>query len=89
MQHNVTVSNGLMQAEALNFALAQHMSRAEAKELITVACQRALAEKRHLVDVVREETAVALDWQALRDEANYLGAAQAFIDNVLEDVKRK
>jgi hypothetical protein len=41
------------------------------------------------VDVVREETAVALDWQALRDEANYLGAAQAFIDNVLEDVKRK
>jgi 3-carboxy-cis,cis-muconate cycloisomerase len=89
MQHNVTVSNGLMLAEALNFALAQHMSRAEAKELITLACQRALAENRHLVDVVREETAVALDWQALRDEANYLGAAQAFIDNVLEDVKRK
>ncbi|MDX1522938.1 MAG: 3-carboxy-cis,cis-muconate cycloisomerase [Anaerolineae bacterium] len=93
MQQNVAAANGLMLAEALNFALAQHMSRAEAKTLITGACQRALAEDRHLVDVVREELLhqaqgrLTLDWQTLRDEANYLGAAQTFIDNVLQETK--
>jgi 3-carboxy-cis,cis-muconate cycloisomerase len=89
MGRNVAASNGLMLAEAVNFALAQHMSRVEAKKLVSSACQRALAEKRHLLDVVQEETAVPLDWQVLRDEANYLGAAETFIDNILQEVKRK
>jgi len=89
MQRNVAASNGLMLAEALNFALAQHMSRVEAKKLISAACRRVLAENRHLLDIIQEETAVPLDWQALRDEANYLGAAQTFIDKILKEVKRK
>jgi 3-carboxy-cis,cis-muconate cycloisomerase len=89
MRRNVAASNGLMLAEAINFALAQHMSRVEAKKLVTKACQRVLAEKRHLLDIIQEETAVPLDWQALRDEANYLGAAETFIDKILQEVKRK
>jgi 3-carboxy-cis,cis-muconate cycloisomerase len=87
MRQNVVASNGLMLAEAINFALAQHMSRVEAKKLITAACQRVLAEKRNLLDIIQEETAVPLDWQALRDETNYLGAAETFIDNILEAVQ--
>ena len=87
MRRNVAASNGLMLAEAINFALAQHMSRIEAKKLIAKACQRVLAEKRNLLDIIQEETAVPLDWQALRDEANYLGAAETFIDNILEAVQ--
>jgi 3-carboxy-cis,cis-muconate cycloisomerase len=89
MQHNLAAANGLILAEAINFALAQHMSRVEAKKLITEACRRVMAEKRHLLDIIQEETAVPLDWQTLRDEANYLGAAETFIDNILEEVKRK
>jgi 3-carboxy-cis,cis-muconate cycloisomerase len=89
MRRNIAASNGLMLAEAINFALAQHMSRVEAKKLVTKACQRVLAEKRHLLDIIQEETAVPLDWQALRDEANYLGAAETFIDKILQQVKRK
>jgi 3-carboxy-cis,cis-muconate cycloisomerase len=73
-----------MLAEAITFALAPtHMSRTAAKQLVQTACQVALQENRHLVDVVREQTAVPLDWQALRDEAAYLGAADEFINNVL------
>jgi hypothetical protein len=47
------------------------------------AGQTALAENRHLIDVVREKIGAPPDWPALRDEANYLGATQAFIDRVL------
>lgn len=88
MKQNVAASNGLMLAEAITFALAPtHMSRAEAKHLVQAACQVVLQENRHLIDVVQEKTALPLDWQALREEATYLGAANEFIDRVLADCK--
>lgn len=83
MLENVRASNGLMLAEALTFALAQHMPRAQTKALVTRAAQIATREKRHLVDVVRERTAAPLDWDALRDEKNSLGMTDAFIERVL------
>ena len=95
MKQNVAATKGLMLAEALTFALAQHMPHPEAKQLVTAACQRTLSENRHLVDVVQQETLrqaqgkLPLDWQSLRNEANYLGTTQTLIDNILENVKRK
>lgn len=86
MRANVTASNGLMMAEALTFALAPvHMGRDEAKQLIKEACQVALDQKRHLLDVVQEKTPLPLDWEALRDESAYLGSSDVFIDRVLSE----
>ena len=87
MAANVAASLGLMLAETLTFALApDHMSRAEAKELVAGACKTAVAQNRHLFDIVREQTHAPLDWDSLRQEANYLGSASAFIDQVLRHV---
>lgn len=83
MCENVEASHGLMLAEAVSFALADKMDRSEAKRLIAEAVQIAMHEKRHLVDVVRERVHIELDWDGLRDEANYLGATQRLIDRVL------
>ena len=83
MRQNVVTSNGLMLAEAVSFALAAHMARTAAKELVTQAVQIALAENRRLVDVVQSLTDAPMDWDVLRDEGNYLGATQQFIDRVL------
>ena len=83
MRQNVRDSNGTMLAERLSFALATVMSRAKAKTLIKNAGQYAIRHNENLVDVVREQTGADLDWDALRDEANYLGATQTFIDRVL------
>jgi 3-carboxy-cis,cis-muconate cycloisomerase len=88
MQRNIAASNGLMLAEAINLALAPHIGRAEAKQLIQQAGKIAQAENRHLVDVVREQVNVALDWEMLRDEANYLGGSQTFIDRVLHGAEQ-
>ncbi|CAN5661577.1 3-carboxy-cis,cis-muconate cycloisomerase [soil metagenome] len=85
MRANLDASNGLMLAEALNLALAPHLGRAEAKRLIQTAVQTSLTENRHLVDIVREQVNVELEWDSLRDESNYLGASSELIDRVLRD----
>jgi 3-carboxy-cis,cis-muconate cycloisomerase len=85
MGQNVAASNGLMLAERLNFALAGHMGRVEAKRIIAAACRTALAQNRHLVEVVREITQAPLDWAALKDETAYFGSATTFIDQVLAE----
>jgi len=87
MRENVAASNGLMLAEAINFALAGHMSRTEAKKLIKQALQEALAENRHLVDVMQEKNCAPIDWQALKNDRAYLGSAQSFIDRVLAEAE--
>ena len=85
MRANVRASNGLMLSEAISFLLAESMDRGRAKQLVREAGQTAVAENRHLIDVVREKLGAPPDWPALRDEADYLGATQAFIDRALED----
>lgn len=84
MLDNVRTSNGLMLAEALSFALAEVMPRSQAKQLVADAVRIAGAEQRHLVDVVREKTDARLNWEALREESNYLGAAHELIERVLK-----
>lgn len=85
MLENVRASNGLMLAEPISFALAAVMPRPQAKQLVAQAVHIAVAENRHLVDVVREKTDAPLDWDSLREEAKYLGSAQVFIKRVLEE----
>ncbi len=87
MQANVKASKGLMLAEAIDLALAPHIGRSEAKAIIKVSVPIVLADNRHLVDVVREQVDVDIDWESLKDEANYLGQANAFVDRVLKQLK--
>lgn len=86
MRANLAASQGLMLAEALHLALLEHLG-AEAKALVREAVQVALAEGRHLVEVVRERVQLPLDWAALREEA-YLGQSQMFTERLLEEAGR-
>jgi len=84
MRENVAASNGLLLAEAISYALTRSsMSRGKANQLVKQACQVALQEGRHLIDVMQEKTDIALDWQALREESAYLGSSDEFINHVL------
>lgn len=88
MAQNIKKSNGLLLAEAINFALAPaHMSRTDAKKLIRESCHIAYKENRHLIEVLQEKLDVPLDWQFLQDEANHLGSANDFIDRVLREAE--
>jgi 3-carboxy-cis,cis-muconate cycloisomerase len=89
MAKNLGMTHGLIVAEAVMMGLAPHTGRNEAHDLVYDACRLAIESDRPLCDVLLETPAVAgpLGAEALRaltDPANYLGAAQAMVDRVLD-----
>jgi 3-carboxy-cis,cis-muconate cycloisomerase len=92
MRANLDLTGGLIMAERVSFALAPSLGKSRAKVFMEAACKRAVAEKRHLREVLGEAPeAAALDLAALFDPGTYMGASDVFIDRVLalyEDEKQ-
>ena len=93
MRENLRRANDLVLAEAASFALAAHMPRQKAHELVKEACAAAVSEGKPLVEVVRGLTGEAvphgaIDWNALAEPANYLGETHRIIDRVLESARK-
>jgi 3-carboxy-cis,cis-muconate cycloisomerase len=92
MRANLELTNGLIMAERVTFALAPALGKSKAKSFMEAACKLAVAQKRHLKEVLRDAPeASALDLEALFDPATYLGASDVFIDRILalyEDEKQ-
>jgi 3-carboxy-cis,cis-muconate cycloisomerase len=92
MRANLELTNGLIMAERVTFALAPTLGKSKAKSFMEAACKQAVAQKRHLREVLRDaQEATGLDLDALFDPATYLGASDVFIDRILalyEDEKQ-
>jgi 3-carboxy-cis,cis-muconate cycloisomerase len=89
MRRNLDLTGGLIVAEAVMMGLAPHIGRGEAHHVVKHACDIALAERVPLADALARDPAVASRFdraaiERLTDPAHYLGAADAFIDRVLE-----
>jgi 3-carboxy-cis,cis-muconate cycloisomerase len=89
MRRNLDLTGGLIVAEAVMMALAPHVGRQAAHELVYAACRRALAngatlraELAGVGEVTRHLDARQL--AALTDPANYLGAAPAIVDRAVD-----
>jgi len=88
MRRNLDLTGGLIVAEAVMMALAEHTGRQDAHDIVYGACRMALdngstllAELARLPEVTRH-----LDKQRLAeltDPVNYLGSAQAMVDRAL------
>jgi 3-carboxy-cis,cis-muconate cycloisomerase len=87
MRENVRASNGLTLAVSFTLALTPILGQAEAKQIVKDACEIAAVEKRHLADVLRDKTNAPLDWDALKDESQYLGSSHVFIDRVIRQAE--
>jgi 3-carboxy-cis,cis-muconate cycloisomerase len=88
MRANLDETSGLIMAEAVSMALAEKIGKSEAHHLIEAASKRAIAEKRHLRDVLADDSKVVmhLDTEALSglfDPTTYQGVSQALIDRLL------
>ena len=88
MRHNLDITGGLIVAEAVMMALAEHTGRQVAHDVVYGACRAALdsgtkllEELKRLPDVTRHLDAKRL--AELTDPVNYLGSASAMIDRVL------
>ena len=88
MRENLDVTRGLIFAEAVSMALGDRMGKMPAHMLVEAACKKALAEKRHLQEVLTQEPGwrghlTPADLESLFDVRNYLGSAEEFTARVL------
>jgi 3-carboxy-cis,cis-muconate cycloisomerase len=94
MRVNLDVTDGLIMAEAVTFALAEKIGKSEAHHLIEAASKQAVAEKRHLRDVLTADPKIAAHLDAgklakLFEPMAYQGASQALIDRLLASLDEK
>lgn len=92
MRANIECTQGLIMAEAVMMALAPHLGRLNAHHVVEAACKKAVAEQKHLKDIMAETAEVTALFDAKQLEAifkpeSYLGNIQDQIDAVLQEAK--
>ena len=90
MRSNLDMTRGLLLAEAVSIALAQRIGRDKAHHLIEQCCRQAIAEQRHLREVLGEHAEVgaqlsAAELDRLLDPTHYLGQAQRWVARALAE----
>jgi 3-carboxy-cis,cis-muconate cycloisomerase len=94
MRANLDTTRGLIMAEAVTMALAEKIGKSEAHHLVEAASKKAVAEKKHLQDVLASDSEVAkwLDAQKLAnlfEPMAYQGVSQPLIDRLLASLDEK
>jgi 3-carboxy-cis,cis-muconate cycloisomerase len=88
MRANLDAPRGMVMAEAATMALAPHLGRLAAKDLVHAACEEAMAGERSLASVIGDDATVgahlgAADIERIMDPANYLGSADDEVDEII------
>lgn len=88
MRANLETTGGLIMAEAVAFALAEKIGKSDAHHLVEAASKQAVAERKHLRDVLRADAKITAQLDAKRiaelfEPMSYQGASQALIDRLL------
>jgi 3-carboxy-cis,cis-muconate cycloisomerase len=93
MMHNLEATRGLIYAEAVSMTLAEKIGKAEAHKLVEAAATRAVKQKRHFREVLREDMQISKHMTTgalaeLFEPSNYLGEAEAFVERVVSRIDR-
>ena len=88
MRANLDATGGLIMAEAVTMALAEKIGKSDAHHLIEAASKKAVADKKHLRDVLTADAKITAQLGAdkiaeLFEPMAYQGASQALIDRLL------
>ena len=88
MRLNLDATGGLIMAEAVTMALAEKIGKSDAHHLIEAASKKAVAEKKHLRDVLSADARITAQLGAdgianLFEPMAYQGTSQALIDRLL------
>ncbi|UGY15765.1 3-carboxy-cis,cis-muconate cycloisomerase [Bradyrhizobium septentrionale] len=88
MRSNLETTGGLIMAEAVAMALAETIGKSDAHHLIEAASKKAVAENKHLRDVLSSDAKITAHLDARRiaelfEPRAYQGASQALIDRLL------
>jgi 3-carboxy-cis,cis-muconate cycloisomerase len=88
MSQNLDATRGLIFAEAVAAALAKQIGKQEAHKLVEECCRRAVAEKKHLREILAGTAEIksrlsSAELDSLFQPLNYLGVANEFIDRAI------
>jgi len=88
MRANLDTTHGLIMAEAVSMALAEKIGKSAAHHLMEAASKKAVAEKKHLREVLTADADIAAQTGVeglakLFEPMAYQGASQALIDRLL------
>jgi len=88
MRQNLDATGGLIMAEAVAMALAEKLGKSEAHHVVEAASKTAVAQKKHLRDVLAADSSVTAQLGAdqlekLFEPMAYQGASQTLIDRLL------
>src|SRR5712672_1142303 len=94
MRSNLDATHGLIMAEAVTMALAEKIGKSDAHHLVEAASRKAVADKKHLRDVLTADAKVTAHLNAeklarLFEPMAYQGASQALIDRLLASLEKK
>jgi 3-carboxy-cis,cis-muconate cycloisomerase len=94
MRENLDATHGLIMAEAVTCALAETIGKRDAHHLIEAASKRAIAEKKHLRDMLTNDSKVTAHLDATKiaelfEPMAYQGASQALIDRLLASLEEE
>jgi 3-carboxy-cis,cis-muconate cycloisomerase len=93
MRANLDATHGLIMAEAVTFALAEQIGKSDAHHLIEAASKKAIADQKHLRDVLTSDSKVtahldARQIAALFEPMAYQGVSQELIDRLLTSLDK-
>jgi len=83
IRQNIESSYGTLASEALGLELSRHIEPGQARKLIREACIKAMQERIHVVDALRQVTDLELPWESLRETEKQTGCSDVFIDQTL------
>jgi 3-carboxy-cis,cis-muconate cycloisomerase len=94
MRANLDATHGLIMAEAVSFALAEKIGKSDAHGVVEAASKKAVSDKRHLRDVLVNDSTVTAQLgadkiAALFEPMAYQGVSQALIDRLLASIDGK
>jgi len=95
MRANLDTTGGLIMAEAVTMALAEKIGKSDAHHLIEAASKKAVAERKHLRDILAGDSKIAAQLGGgdglakLFEPMAYQGASQALIDRLLASLDEK
>ena len=85
MLSNLEADNGQVLAEAAVFELSSVIPRVDAAGLVASACQLSVENRSHMLDELSALVSVDIDWENLKQPANYLGSADEIIDRAIRE----
>jgi 3-carboxy-cis,cis-muconate cycloisomerase len=93
MRANLDTTDGLIMAEAAAMALAEKIGKSDAHHLVEAASKKAVKDKKHLRDVLTQDSRITAQLAAdkiteLFEPMAYQGASQALIDRLLASIDK-